>query len=71
MSIIGPVLSVRERVRFRFLGRFMGLIQFWVELESGYDVKVCASLCLRFRIWWSDTKMKEWSSEHWTVLGQG
>ena len=64
MSMVWPVLSVRERVRFRFWGRFMGLIQFWVELVLSCDVKVCARLCLRFRIWWSDTKMKERSLEH-------
>ena len=43
----------------------------WVELRYGCDVRVSASLCVRFRIKWADTKMKVRIPEYGTVLELG
>ena len=71
ISMVRSVLCARARVRVRYLGRFMGLIWFWVELGTGCDVSVTVSLCLRYRNWWADTKVNVRSPEHGTVLGLG
>ena len=56
--MVGPVIRFRAKVRFRCMGRFTGLVQFSVELGGGCDMRVCARLCLRFSIMWTDTKKK-------------
>ena len=57
ISMVRSVLSVKARVKFCGVGRFMGLIWFRVELHSGCDGRVSTRLCLRFNIWCTYTKM--------------
>ena len=52
ISRIGSVLSVMYSVSVQYLGRFMGLIGFQLELVSWFDVGVSARLCLRICILW-------------------
>lgn len=56
ISRVGSVLSVSCCVSVRYLGRFMGLKGFQLELVSWFDMGVSARLCLGIWIWWGRPK---------------